>query len=416
MAGPRTFIRLLAAAGFSNLADGLVKVGLPLIALQSTRSPAAIAGLTVAFTLPWLVLALPAGAIVDRVDRRHAMLAANTLRAASVAVAAAVALTEPAPGTVLIALYAVAVSVGIAETVHDTAAQALVPQVVSAERLSIANGRLYAVELTANEFVGPPLAGLLAAVGAAAVLGAPAALWVLALVLLGTLGGPYRPAVKPRSSTGIVSGLVTDVLDGLRFLGHHRLLRRLALVVGMTNLATSGALAVLVLQVVGPGSALELSATAYGLLLAATAAGSVVGSVAAERIERLLGRRVTVAAGFAAVSALVVAPAALPNGYAIAAAFALGGAGVVVSNVVLVTLRQRTTPDHLLGRVTSSYRLVAWGTMPLGAAAAAAMAHVAGVASVFWVLAVLPLGAAAIIAFGGRLDEDPPATSAGSST
>jgi MFS family permease len=77
--------RLWTAAGLSNLADGIVKVALPLIAIRYTDSPALVAGLAVALTLPWLLFALPAGALADRLDRRRAMLAANTVRAALLA-------------------------------------------------------------------------------------------------------------------------------------------------------------------------------------------------------------------------------------------------------------------------------------------------------------------------------------------
>ena len=75
------FARLMTASGLSNLADGVLKTAVPLVALRYTTSPAQIAGLSFAMTLPWLVAALPAGALVDRWDRRRTMLVANTIRA-----------------------------------------------------------------------------------------------------------------------------------------------------------------------------------------------------------------------------------------------------------------------------------------------------------------------------------------------
>ncbi|HJR91491.1 MAG TPA: MFS transporter, partial [Acidimicrobiia bacterium] len=74
------FWTLWSSSSLSNLADGLFKVGLPLVALTVTRSPALIAGVTTALTLPWLLCALPAGALVDRLDRRQVMLLANGAR------------------------------------------------------------------------------------------------------------------------------------------------------------------------------------------------------------------------------------------------------------------------------------------------------------------------------------------------
>ena len=129
--------RLWTSAALSNLADGVVKVALPLVAIDFTRSPVLIAGLTFAFTLPWLVFALPAGALVDRMDRRSVMLGANVVRAALLAVlVAAVALHL---GSIW-ALYVIAVGVGVAETLYDTASQSILPQIVHRDQLSKANG------------------------------------------------------------------------------------------------------------------------------------------------------------------------------------------------------------------------------------------------------------------------------------
>src|SRR4029453_4287882 len=71
------FWQLWSASSLSNLADGLVKVALPLVAVTLTDSPGLVAGVTLAVTLPWLLFALPAGALADRVDRRIAMVTAN---------------------------------------------------------------------------------------------------------------------------------------------------------------------------------------------------------------------------------------------------------------------------------------------------------------------------------------------------
>jgi MFS family permease len=152
------FWQLWSASTLSNLADGLVKIALPLVAVTLTDSPGLVAGVAVAVTLPWLLFALPAGALADRVDRRKAMVTANVVRAAAVAVLAATAVLGLESSTAAIwALYAVALLLGTAETIYDTCAQSILPQVVPRDRLPRANGRLIAAELTANEFVGPPL-------------------------------------------------------------------------------------------------------------------------------------------------------------------------------------------------------------------------------------------------------------------
>jgi MFS family permease len=371
-----------SAAGLSSLADGVVTVALPLVAVGLTRSPTLIAGLAFAFTLPWLLFALPAGALVDRLDRRRAMLAANAARALLFAVL--VLLTLLHTGSIW-ALYAAAFGAGTAETVYDTAAQSVLPQVVRRDLLPRANGHLFAVVLAGSEFVGPPLAGMLVAVGAALAFAAPTALWLVAAAALLLVRGSFR-SVRGRRTT-----LRADIAEGLRFLWRQRILRTFTVMVGTFNLASNAAFAVLVLYAVGPSSAMGLSGRAFGLLLATVAAGSIAGSLVAQRIERLLGRARTLAVSYLVAALKLGLLAVTVNPYVVGAGFFVGGAGILVSNVITVSLRQRITPDRLLGRVNSSHRLVAYGTRPLGAALGGVLAQFLGLRAVFAVTGVLAL-------------------------
>src|SRR5688572_2188861 len=182
----RPFWTLVMSSGMSNLADGVFKVALPLLAIRYTRSPALVAGVQLVQTAPWLLGALHIGAVVDRIDRRRAMILANAVRAAFV-VGPAMLIALDAGGLWL--LYAAAVGTGVAEVFYDTAAQSMLPSLVSRTRLDRANGRLFAVELGAQEFAGPPLGGLLVAVALAVPLAASAGLWVVAVAALTFLRG-----------------------------------------------------------------------------------------------------------------------------------------------------------------------------------------------------------------------------------
>jgi MFS family permease len=376
------FWRLWTSSALSNLADGILKVVLPLVAIRFTDSPTLIAGLAFALTLPWLLFALPAGALADRLDRRRAMLGANTARAALLAV---LALTVRVDIGSIWVLYVVALCIGIAETIYDTSAQSILPLVVPRDRLSRANGRLYAAELTANQFVGPPLGGFLVAAGAAIAFATPAALWALAVAVLLLVHGRFR-IQRDRPTT-----MRADVAEGLRFLWRHHLLRTLAVMVGVFNFASNATWAILVLYAVGPASAMGLSEPGYGLLLTTVAAGSLLGSLVAERVEQRLGRARSLVLTILGCTLLVGAPAVTADPFLIGAAFFVGGTANAVWNVITVSLRQRVTPDRLLGRVNSGYRLVAWGTMPLGAATGGVLAQVFGLRAVFVIMAPLTL-------------------------
>jgi MFS family permease len=380
------FWQLWSASSLSNLADGLVKIALPLVAVTVTDSPALVAGVALAVTLPWLLFALPAGALADRVDRRIAMVTANVARAAAVAVlAVALVLGLESSAAAIWVLYLVALLLGTAETIYDTCAQSILPQVVPRDQLPRANGRLIAAELTANEFVGPPLGGLLVAAGVAAAFATPAALWAVAVgALLLLRGGFSVPRTEPTT-------LRADVAEGLRYLRRHRLLRTLAAMTGLFNFATNATFAVFVLHAVGPESEMHLTEATYGLLFATIAAGSLIGALLADPIIRRLGRSRSLALGILGGVGLVGTPALTTNPLVIAAAFLVGGLTNALWNVVAVSLRQRITPDRILGRINSSYRLVAWGTRPLGAAVGGLLGELLGLRAVFGIAAALIL-------------------------
>nr|BFD87490.1 hypothetical protein StreXyl84_68910 [Streptomyces sp. Xyl84] len=189
----RPFRWLWASAAASNAGDGITRTLLPLLVVAHHPDPAAVAGLTAVNMLPWLLFALPAGVLVDRTDRRRVVLASNVVRAAALA-AAALLLARDRP---LGLLYALAFVLGIAETLADTAAPAMLPRLVEERHLERANGRLSAAQIVLNETAGPPVAGLLAGLTAAAALAAGGALYALAALLLLGLAPLVRPGRGP---------------------------------------------------------------------------------------------------------------------------------------------------------------------------------------------------------------------------
>jgi Major Facilitator Superfamily len=257
---------------------------------------------------------------------------------------------------------------------------------VSRDRLARANGRLIAAELTANEFVGPPLGGLLMAAGVAAAFATPAGLWAAAVGALLLLRGNFA---VPR--TGERATVRADVAEGLRYLWRHQLLRTLAAMTGLFNLATNATFAVFVLYAVGPDSAMGLTEVSYGLLFATIAAGSLIGALVADPVIRRLGRSRSLFLGLLGGVGTVGVAAVTTIPLVIAAAFLLGGLTNALWNVVAVSLRQRITPDRILGRINSSYRLVAWGTRPLGAAAGGLLGELLGLRAVFAIAAAVIL-------------------------
>jgi len=310
------------------------------------------------------------------------MLVANSARA--VFLACLTVVTVAGAGSIWL-LYAAALCIGVAETVYDTSSQSILPQLVPRNLLSRANGRLYAAELTANEFVGPPLGGFLVATGVAFAFATPALLWVAAIGVLLLVRGRFG-AERHTPST-----IRADIMEGLRFLGRSTLLRTLAIMVGVFNFASSAVFTVFVLYAAGPQSTMKLSDPAYGLLLTFSAIGSVLGTFVAEPAERLLGRSRALVLTIVGSLLTVATPGFTDNPFIIGAGLLLGGVTVSIWNVITVSLRQRITPTRLLGRLNSAYRLLAWGTMPLGAVAGGLLGQAFGVQSVFLIMGGLVL-------------------------
>ena len=379
----RNFAKTLAASGFANLADGVFQVALPLLAVQLTRSPLLIAGAAVAARLPWL-LAPVAGALTDRLDRRQTMVRVNLVRTVLLG---GLALAVAADLATVGMLYAVALLLGMAETLFDTSAQSLLPAIVDRDDLTRANSRLFAVELVANTFVGPPLGGLLAATGLALALGLPAAAYLAGAGCLALIAGGFRAAgARPAGSTR----LRDDIAEGLGYVWRHPVLRPLAVMLGVENMAFAAAFAVFVLYAVDPGP-MGLSEAGYGVLSAALGVGSLVGTWVAAPAERRLGRVRTLAVSVVLSAATLAVPAVTASPLLVGASFVASGLAMVLWNVVTVSLRQRITPDRLLGRMNASYRLVGWGTMPIGAALGGFLAEALGLRATFLMAAAVVL-------------------------
>ena len=382
MALGRRYWTLWTSSAFANLGDGIFQLAVALLAVKLTRSPVLVAGVALAARLPWLFLALPAGALADRLDRRQTMLRANLAR---VALMGALAAAVDADAASIWMLYGAALGLGVAEVLFDTSSQTMMPAVVEKDDLSRANGRLFAVELVMNQFVGPPIGGLLIAVSAALALGAGAGLYLLAALALALLPGAYRSA-----RTGPPTRLRADIAEGLRYLRGHRILRTLGLLLGAQNLLFTAQGALFVLYATSDRFGLGLSDAGVGVLFAVSAFGGFLGSFAAAPVEKRLGRSTVLVLSLVLGSIALATPGLTRNVAIVAASGVLTGAGVMW-NVITVSLRQRIIPDHLLGRVNSAYRLLGWGSMPIGAGLGGLTAELIGVRPVFLLCGAITL-------------------------
>jgi MFS family permease len=361
------FQRFITASGMTNLADGIAVVAWGWIASLLTRDALLVALVPVALRLPWAVLALPAGLVTDRVDRRRLILGMDAVRAlaflgAALALGLALPLA-PAPTEgvsspwLYTALLAAALVVGGAEVFRDNAAQTMLPALVPQERLERANGQLWSAELLTNALIGPALGAFLIGLWLPLAFGLNALAYGLAILLVAGLAGQFKAVRTDRR------GWKSEIGEGFNFLRAVPLLQTLAITTGFWNLFGNLILVALVLHA---QENLGLSAQVYGLTLAGGALGGILGSLLGERISARLGPVRIMQAMLAISGPSFLLMGLAPGPWTLGLAFAAMEFCSFVWNVVSVSTRQRLIPDSLRGRVNSIYRLLAWGMMPLG--------------------------------------------------
>lgn len=384
------------------LGDGLGQAGaqlaflvLPVLAVTRLDATEWQMGLlTAAETAAFLVIGLPAGAWVDRMRKRRTLIVADVVRAAVLAVVVTAALSGHASMPVL---YGAALVMSAATVFFDVAHQSYVPGLVGLEHVVEGNSKLQATQSVAM-VAAPALGGaLLRVLAAPALLAATVVTYLVSAIAVGRIRHVEQlPAREDRRP------LRAEIAEGLRFVVHQPLLRRIVACTGLGNFfgAASGSLTALyVLRTLG------LDEAALGLMLSASAVGGLLGAVTSERLARAVGegRIIPISAALFA-PALALTPLAQPLaavGVPPAATLVVGGflanAAIIVYNVAQVSFRQRVCPPRLLGRMNASVRFVVWGTMPLGGLLGGWLGTRLGVVGTFWVavagtaLAALPV-------------------------
>jgi MFS family permease len=366
---------------------------MPLLASTVTRDPLALAVVSTAAWLPWLLVGLLTGALVDRWDRRTVMWRVDAVRAAVVGVLVALIVS----GRVSIPLLAaLAFVLGVGQTLYENATQAIVPAVVGRDpaRLARANSQLGAAQTGGKELAGPPLGGVLFTVAPWAPFLLDAMSFGVGAALIAAIRGRFAPARRAEAPTR----LRAEIAEGLRWVWRSRVIRTLAVMAGVVNAVYGAGLAVMVLYA---QDVLGLDALGYGLLLAAVAVGVLPGSLIAPWLARTVPTAPLLVGGIAAVAVLQAAFGLAPVVWVAVAAEVLAGVVYIVFDVAQISLRQELVPDRLIGRVLSAARLVGYGAIPAGTLLGGLAARALGLRAPFilggLVLAVLAVVSARVL-------------------
>lgn len=369
----RNFCWLIGGQTISEFGSAISGFAIPWLVLQMTGSALQL-GLSFAVGfIPYLLLSLPAGVWADRYDRKQLMILSDSgrmLLMLSVPIASVLGVLTVAQ------LYIVLALMNAFNAIFDASYVSSLPNVVDKKQLPQANSALQS-GVSASQILGPALAGTVVAfIGAANTIFIDAISFAISILSLLFIRKSFSA-----SGEGIArKGMLKQIGEGLEYVWSNSLILQISLFTLLGNLGGSAASALILYRL-----NYELHATAYwsGIVMSGVSIGALSGSLLSGVIGRWMkpGRIMMVSLFFFAIPDFVIAFTRIP--LIMAAANVLLGVSIVLWNVQSMSLRQSVIPDHLLGRASSSIRMIVWGSIPVGNAAGGAFGQWFGSSVVF---------------------------------
>ncbi|MFJ8155125.1 MFS transporter [Streptomyces sp. NPDC094468] len=375
----RDFMLLWGGQTVSVMGSAVTQVALPLVAVVALKASTFQVGLlTAATTAAFALIALPAGALVDRGSKRSIMIACDLIRLlliGSIPVAAALG------GLTMTQLYLVALAAGVCTVFFDVSYQSYLPSLVRTEQLTDANSKL-GTSGAFSQLGGPSLGGaLVAAFGAA---GAITADTISYLVSAASLFG-IRKHEEPPPARRPDQTLRSQIAEGLRFVVTHKILRKIVACTGIGNLFSSMNIALMMLFLI---RVLHVRPGLTGLIMAGGSIGGIVGGMLAGRLAKRIGSARIIWLSMLVFAAPQILSAAAWRGWGVLLVPLGWGTGyfsMMVYNIAQLSYRQAVTPPELMGRMNAAVRWVVWGTMPIGGILGGLLGTAIGIRPALWV-------------------------------
>jgi len=355
------FSRIWSASLITNLADGVLRLAAPLLAVSLTEDPVLISLLSALSLLPWLFFAIPIGSFVDRTDRRKALIAGNLIRAL-IGLLTAFAISED---FINIWLFLAAVfAIGICEVLVDTTSQSVLPQILEKKDFEKGNSRLQISEVIVAQFAGSPLSGFLYAVTIALPFYFSTAGFFIAVLVIAAM--PFVKNVSPVHADDEGQeklGLWGDIKFAMKYIYHDRRIYAIVLITTALGFFFSLSNAIVPLFVL---KELAVPPSLFGVVLAIQGVGALAGSVFAPKFSDKFGRGRALGVNLVVASAMGLITGLSPNAYFYVAVQVIVGFTISVWNILLMSLYQSLIPTHLYGRIHGARRTLVWGLMPIG--------------------------------------------------
>lgn len=389
----------------STIGTRVSSLAFPLLVLAQTHSPAKAGVVGFVQTLPYVLFYLPAGAFVDRWDRKRVMLVADGARVVAFSCLAVALATHAATFAQILV---VAFVEGTGFVFFNLAESAALPQIVPKEQLSNAVAQNQA-RIQGADLVGQPLGGTLFGLSRLLPFAADAFSYAVSFVSLLFV----RPSFQERRER-VPTRLRTEIAEGVTWLWRQPFLRAGVALVAGSNFAFSAVVLALIVR----AKELGASSATVGLILACFGAGAIAGSLVAPSVQRRVHAKVTIIASFWIWAAATAATGLIRSPYGLGAVWVFGALFGPIFNVSFSAYRYALVPDRLLARVGSVALVVAWGAIPLGQLTAGLLLGRLGArATILWLAVAMVAVAAAAAAspsvrHAPRIDELEPVGSA----
>lgn len=354
------FNRMWASSIVSNLADGVMLAAVPLLAISLTDSPILISLIGAMVMLPWLLFAIPIGAIVDRVDRRYIFAGANASRSVVVGV---LALLIALDHVTIFWLLAAAFIIGVCEVAADTTAQSLIPQILDEKDFEKGNSRLQISETVIQGFIGAPISGFIYTAAIYLPFFINSLGFAISALFALTIPVKYLQDIRQEGEEKTERRFVADMKFGIAYLFNQKVLRRLVVTTATIGLCYSMGSATMVLFII---KELGLQERFFGVILAIQGVGAILGALVASRTSSKFGRSKVMTFAIVASSAVLLLQGFSPNIYIFVALATFGGFVISQWNILLMATYQTVIPKELYGRIHGTRRTLVWGAMPLG--------------------------------------------------
>jgi MFS family permease len=378
------FLKLWSAETISQFGSQVTGLALPFVAIVTLDVSAfEVALLGIVEFAPFILVSLPAGVWVDRLQRRPILIVGDLGRAALLA---SIPIAYGLDVLTIWQLYVVGFAVGVLTVFFDVAYMSYLPSLVSRDQLVDGNSKLE-ISRSGAQLAGPAIAG-----GLVQAITAPFAILVdaLSFVASGLFVMRIRQSEQvPEREAGRspFAGMKAELSEGLRYVLGHRYLRWIAASTATFNFFGNVIWTMFLVYAVRE---LELSAGTIGVVFAIGNAGALAAAFATNRVAGKLGVGPAIVFGAATGIAVLLVPLAPKSGpipYLVVAQLIMSF-GVVLYNVTQGSFRQAITPERLQGRMNSVMRFMVWGVMPLGMLLGGAIASAFGLHAAIWVGAI----------------------------